>query len=214
MPVENRPTNNCQMIRIKPKITSDEATEAKLLKQLKDGSYEAFATVYRRYSPRVYRTVSYLLGNEDMAEDIVQDLFLTIWERRENIDPDKNFEGYVAVIARNLAYRYVMTRCKMIYNIDIAADKLADDSANDSAEATSLNNYIIQILNSQPRMRRKVFMMSRFDNLTYAEIANRLNISERTVEAHIYAMVRELKKLLGYVPATVMSLLYLSVKLY
>ena len=48
MPVENRPTNNCQMIRIKPKITSDEATEAKLLKQLKDGSYEAFATVYRR----------------------------------------------------------------------------------------------------------------------------------------------------------------------
>jgi RNA polymerase sigma-70 factor (ECF subfamily) len=102
----------------------------------------------------------------------------------------------------------------MIYNIDIAADKLADDSANDSAEATSLNNYIMKILNSQPRMRRKVFMMSRFDNLTYAEIANRLNISERTVEAHIYAMVRELKKMLGYVPAAVMSLLYLSVKLY
>jgi len=102
----------------------------------------------------------------------------------------------------------------MIYNIDIAADKLADDSANDSAEATSLNNYIMKILNSQPQMRRKVFMMSRFDNLTYAEIANRLNISERTVEAHIYAMVRELKKMLGYVPATVMSLLYLSVKLY
>ena len=99
----------------------------------------------------------------------------------------------------------------MIYNIDIAADKLADDSANDSAEATSLN---MKILNSQPRMRRKVFMMSRFDNLTYAEIANRLNISERTVEAHIYAMVRELKKMLGYVPAAVMSLLYLSVKLY
>lgn len=102
----------------------------------------------------------------------------------------------------------------MIYNIDIAADKLADDSANDSAEATSLNNYIMKILNSQPRMQRKVFMMSRFDNLTYAEIANRLNISERTVEAHIYAMVRELKKMLGYVPAAVMSLLYLSVKLY
>lgn len=72
----------------------------------------------------------------------------------------------------------------------------------------------MKILNSQPGMRRKVFMMSRFDNLTYAEIANRLNISERTVEAHIYAMVRELKKMLGYVPAAVMSLLYLSVKLY
>lgn len=89
MPVENRPTNNCQMIRIKPKITSDEATEAKLLKQLKDGSYEAFATVYRRYSPRVYRTVSYLLGNEDMAEDIVQDLFLTIWNAAKTLTPTK-----------------------------------------------------------------------------------------------------------------------------
>lgn len=150
-----------------------------------------------------------------MAEDVVQDLFLTIWERRATIDPTRNFEGYIAVIARNLAYRYVqeaVTRFMATDDIDKATDKLAADSAADSAEAASLNQYIMRVLAAQPEMRRKVFMMSRFDNMTYAEIAQSLNISERTVEAHIYAMVSELKKLLEYVPAAT-ALLYLSAKL-
>lgn len=186
-----------------------------LLERLRNGDYEAFSAIYRRYSPQIYRTILTLLGNSDMAEDVVQDLFLTIWERRETIDPTRNFEGYIAVIARNLAYRYIeeaMTRFTVTDDIDKATDKHAAGSAADSAEAASLNQYIMRVLDAQPEMRRKVFVMSRFDNMTYAEIARSLNISERTVEAHIYAMVRELKKLLDYVPAAA-ALLWLSVKL-
>lgn len=199
---------------IQSAIIPSRASE-ELLQRLRNGDYEAFSAIYRRYSPRIYRTVLTLLGNSDMAEDVVQDLFLTIWERRATIDPTRNFDGYIAVIARNLAYRYVqeaVTRFMATDDIDKATDKLAAGSAADSAEAASLNQYIMRVLAAQPEMRRKVFMMSRFDNMTYAEIAHSLNISERTVEAHIYAMVRELKKLLEYVPAAT-ALLYLSVKL-
>ena len=63
--------------------------------------------LYWRYSPKVYNTVLYLLNDADLAEDVVQELFLTIWEKRGNILPELNFEAYILTIARNLAYKYV-----------------------------------------------------------------------------------------------------------
>lgn len=78
-----------------------------LLYRLKEGDRDAFNSVYWRYSPKVYNTVLYLLNDSDIAEDVVQELFLTIWEKRENIQPELNFEAYISIIARNLAYKYI-----------------------------------------------------------------------------------------------------------
>ena len=81
--------------------------DSELLYRLKEGDRDAFNTVYWRYSPKVYNTVLYLLNDADLAEDVVQELFLTIWEKRGNILPELNFEAYISTIARNLAYKYV-----------------------------------------------------------------------------------------------------------
>ena len=81
--------------------------DSELLYRLKEGDRDAFNTVYWRYSPKAYNTVLYLLNDADLAEDVVQELFLTIWEKRGNILPELNFEAYISTIARNLAYKYV-----------------------------------------------------------------------------------------------------------
>ena len=59
-----------------------------LLYRLKEGDRDAFNSVYWQYSSKVYNTVLYLLNDSDIAEDVVQELFLTIWEKRENIQPE------------------------------------------------------------------------------------------------------------------------------
>lgn len=78
-----------------------------LLYRLKEGNKDAFNTIYWQYSPKVYNTILYLLNDSALAEDVVQELFLTIWEKRENIQPELNFEAYISTIARNLAYKAI-----------------------------------------------------------------------------------------------------------
>lgn len=172
--------------------------DSKLLYRLKEGDKDAFNTVYWRYSPKAYNTVLYLLNDSDAAEDIVQELFITIWEKREQIQPELNFEAYIATIARNLAYNYVKKAFHNNQSVEDLNDiSLITNSDEESIEADSLRDYIFSIISSFPEMRRKVFIMSRFENLSHAEIAEKLTISERTVAVHIYQALKDLRKALG-----------------
>lgn len=184
--------------------------DSKLLYRLKEGDRDAFNSVYWRYSPKIYNTVLYLLNDSDLAEDVVQELFLTIWEKRENIQPELNFEAYISTISRNLAYRYVEEAFHKNFSVEEFKDaKLISSSEEDTIEADSLREYIFNVISSFPEMRRKVFIMSRFENLSHAEIAEKLALSERTVEAHIYQALKELRKVLGN-KAVAFLFIYLS----
>ena len=184
--------------------------DSELLYRLKEGDRDAFNTVYWRYSPKAYNTVLYLLNDADLAEDVVQELFLTIWEKRGNILPELNFEAYISTIARNLAYKYVEEALHRNLPVEEIRDaKLISNSEEDAIEADSLREYIFNVISSFPEMRRKVFIMSRFENLSHAEIAKKLSLSERTVEAHIYQALKELRKVLGN-KAVAFILIYLS----
>lgn len=184
--------------------------DSKLLYRLKEGDRDAFNSVYWRYSSKVYNTVLYLLNDSDLAEDVVQELFLTIWEKRENIQPELNFEAYISTIARNLAYKYVEEALHKNFPVEEFKDaKLISSSEEDTIEADSLREYIFSVISSFPEMRRKVFIMSRFENLSHTEIAEKLALSERTVESHIYQALKELRKVLGN-KAVAFILIYLS----
>lgn len=172
--------------------------DIELLYRLKEGDRDAFNTIYWQYSPKVYNTVLYLLNDSGLAEDVVQDLFLTIWEKQGNILPELNFEAYISTIARNLAYKYLEETFRKNLPVEEFKDaKLTSGSEEDIIEADSLREYIFNVISSFPEMRRKVFIMSRFENLSHAEIAVKLSLSERTVEAHIYQALKELRKVLG-----------------
>lgn len=184
--------------------------DSKLIYRLKDGDRDAFNAIYWHYSPKLYNTVLYLLNDSDIAEDVVQELFLTIWEKRGNIQPELNFEAYISTIARNLAYKYVEEALhKNLPMEELKDSKLISNSEEDTIEADSLREYIFNVISSFPEMRRKVFIMSRFENLSHAEIAEKLALSERTVEAHIYQALKELRKVLGN-KAVAFILIYLS----
>lgn len=174
---------------------------SELVSRLNHSDHAAFTEIYNLMSGRVYGAVMYVLNDATIARDVVQDLFLTLWERRATLDPDGNLEAYIAVMARNLAYKYfdqALSKTFPAVNMSVAEGIESDDDSAAVAESDSLESQLMKIIRSQPEMRRKVFMMSRFENLSYSEIAERLNISERTVESHIYQVVKVLKEKMSY----------------
>ena len=121
--------------------------DRELLYRLKEGDRKAFDAVYWRYSSKVYNTVLYLLNDPDLAEDVVQELFLTVWEKREQIQPDLNFEAYISVIARNLAYHYVEKTLRGSHlEIGLDAVDVAVSSGEEDLEAESLREYIFRVI--------------------------------------------------------------------
>jgi RNA polymerase sigma factor (sigma-70 family) len=78
--------------------------ERLLLSGLKDGNERAFAVIYELYAGKIYQRLLNLIKHEDIADSILQDVFLRIWEKRHQIDPDQPFKAYLFKIAENLVY--------------------------------------------------------------------------------------------------------------
>ena len=87
-----------------PLQTVHTTDETLLLFRLKEGSERAFAGIYERYAGKIYQRLLNLLKDEDIADSLLQDVFLRIWERRELIDPEQPFKAYLFKIAENLVY--------------------------------------------------------------------------------------------------------------
>lgn len=177
----------------------DRLPPKELINRLRQGDRKAFEAIFMLYSGKVYNTMVKLLNDSDLAEDLVQEIFLSLWEKHSNINPELNFEAYLATIARNMAYHELgkaMRRSQQSVDINQAA-LLTESEWEEEIDAKSFKEYLMQVIAQFPKVRKEVFLMSRFDQLSNAEIAQQLQISERTVEAHIYKALKELRKVVG-----------------
>jgi RNA polymerase sigma-70 factor (family 1) len=180
----------------------------KLSLRLKNGEKEAFQELFNLYAPKIYRFAMAYLKNKPNAEELVQDVFMKIWEKRENLDPKQNIKAYLFKIAVNTIYDFIR---KM--NLEKA---FADFSKNNfQPGAESLWNEVIwnemltkldSLVAQMPEQRRKIFVLSKEDGLSNQEIAEKLNLSKRTVENQLYRGIRFLKECLK--PDTVFLLLF------
>ena len=192
---------------------SNFVTSAKIdfetLTRLKQGDVHAFEVIFWEYNPRVYHFVYSLLCDKLLAEDLTQTVFLKIWERREMIDPAQPFEAYLFTIARHLAYKE-SERMLVASLSDLAeAASFTDEVAlEDKLEADSLREYIQQLVDRLPVARREIFRLSREEHLSHKEIAERLHISEKTVETQFYRALRFLREELHKSSFPVLILLY------
>ncbi|MDR2120860.1 MAG: RNA polymerase sigma-70 factor [Tannerella sp.] len=165
------------------------------LERLKRGDGKAFEAVYREHVGRVYGFLLSLLHDKFAAEDLTQNVFLKVWERRAGIDPDGHFEAYLFTIARHMLARESERRLKeeCLKEALQACEDRTDDSAVQFVEVESLREYINILVEQFPPSRKQVFLLSRVHHLTNREIARRLSVSEKTVETHLYRALRFLK---------------------
>lgn len=162
---------------------------------MKTGDRESFNQVFRRYYPRLVRFCVRFVGDTDTASEIVQDLFVKLWAGRDKLHISSSFESYMLSSVRNSAITYInKERSHAETNLRIYGD---DSDANDPSETLQSNNLeksYRKVLAIMPEKRRDVFLASRFDGLKYAEIADKFGMSQKTVEAHMSAAIKQLKE--------------------
>ena len=166
-----------------------------LIGKMKTGDRESFNQIFRRYYTPLTRFCVRFVADADQSAEIVQDLFVKLWTNREKLDFTSSFESYMLRSVRNAAITFInRERAHAETNERIYTD---DSDANDPSETLQSNNLEAsyrEVLASMPEKRREVFLASRYDGLKYAEIAEKLGLSQKTVEAHMSAAIKQLRE--------------------
>lgn len=174
-----------------------EKIDKRTLSLLQRGDEKAFETIFWKYNPRVFNFISSLLYDKTLAEDLTQNVFLKIWERHNDIQPEEGFEAYLFTIARNMVYKETEKRLISERFLDSIKQTDADRHVELDIDTESLKEYIDELVEQLPPSRKKIYEMSRKQHLSNKEIAIQLSISEKTVETQIYRALHYLRSKLA-----------------
>ena len=176
---------------IEPKYIDKE-----LIVKLKAGDINAFQVVFNVYSESLFRfTFSYLKDSFE-SEEIVQDVFLHLWEIRAQIDEDKSFKSFLYRMTVNKVFnklKHQVVRQKYenhLMNLGLSFSI----SPEDHVHRKELDGRVHELLGKLPYQKRKIFEMSKFQGLSNTEISKQLGLSLRTVENQIYRATKFLKE--------------------
>ncbi len=167
-----------------------------LAHRIKYGDKDAYQELFERYAPKIYHFSLSYLKNEADAEELVQDVFLKVWEKREILDASQNVKAYIFKIAVNTIYDFIRRK-----NIESAFNDFAKVNFNKSSNDTwdtvifeEMQTNLNELVTQMPEQRRKIFRLSKMKGLTNEEIAQKLELSKRTVENQLYRAIVFLKE--------------------
>lgn len=189
--------------------------EKELIAQVAEGDERAFSAIVDRYAAPVFAHVLTYLKDVGKAEELTQDIFLSIWKTRATLIQLDSFRAYLFVTARNKTISALRQKIKK--NILPAHDEWEDTLANpqQTLEYRELNDSILQGIELLPPRRKQVFKLSRLEGLSYEAIAQQLNISKSAVNQHIVEALVFLRTYLhDKTPLLSLLLAVLAVELY
>jgi RNA polymerase sigma-70 factor, ECF subfamily len=180
------------------RLTGEE--EKQLLERALRGDTEAFENIYRSYVKELCAFAAYYVKSFDAAQDIVQNLFLLLWERKETIRIDGFLKTYLFTSVRNLSLNFLkhQTADRISSNTYSMLFSIPSATPHEIAEHQELDVLITQALEKIPERCRIVFILSRYFNMKYIEIAEILGISVKTVDAHMVKAVKSLRSNLRF----------------
>lgn len=172
--------------------------DPKVIKRLSDGDQSAFRAVFEHYYPRVSEFVRRIVKSESAAEDITQDIFIKIWERREIFGVEvQSFGKYIYVMSRNAAIN-ALRRTGRITPLSNESFSKSDSTSIEESYYAQEKELIIRLAVCQmPEQRRRIFEMSRYMGMDNQTIATTLNLSKKTVENHLTLALKTLRSILA-----------------
>jgi len=171
-------------------------TEKELVKKLSGGDSFAFEVLFYKYRNKVKGFAVKMVPTQIDPEEIVQEVFVKLWIKKETINPEKDFQSYLFSIAKNLLVDHLKSAVnRKLYFVGehFQQDLLVDDGPENLIRENA-EEKLQKLINEIPKRRREIFLLSRFEGLSYKQIAERLNISENTVDSQIRNALAFLRK--------------------
>jgi RNA polymerase sigma-70 factor (ECF subfamily) len=177
-------------------------TDRDLIMLLKAEDLRAFDELYYRYVPRVIAFAGIYIKDKYQCEEVVQEVIIRIWKNRNHLDETASFKSYLFQSVKHYIFNLFRNKVKE-YSLEGEASLLEHYSRNDIEEDidfSELESKTRELVDKLPDMQKHVFQLSRMDGYNNAEIAEKLNLSKRTVEHHLYLALKTLKKSLASSP--------------
>lgn len=171
-------------------------TEKELVTKLKEGDAFAFEVLFYKYRNKVKGFAVMMVPTQVDPEEIVQEVFVKLWLKKEAVDPEKDFQSYLFSIAKHLIldhFKSAVNRKLYFVGEHFQQDMLAEETPETMIPANA-EEKLQKLIEEIPERRREIFRLSRFEGLSYKQIAERLNISENTVDSQIRNALAFLRK--------------------
>ncbi len=182
-----------------------------LIERLKQNDKEAFNLLFYMYAEKIFKFSLTFFNREVEAEEIVQEVFLKIWLKRKTISDPSTFNSYIYTIAKNLIFNNLKRNIyKKKYDSYLYANHQAQQNVTENEVIyEETKQRIERALAQLPKKRKEVFLLSRRDGLKNKEIAEKLDISIKTVETHMSLSLKYLRGILHVDSDKLMMLAFL-----
>ncbi|WP_184623170.1 RNA polymerase sigma-70 factor [Pedobacter cryoconitis] len=180
-----------------------EFTDSELVILLKNKDHAAFSEIYNRYAMLIFYKINQMIRDEEASKDLVQDLFVGFWDKPELIQENNNLSGYLYIAGRNRVLKFIQ-RNKLKNDHVTSLAKYASDVSLETMQdidERELKIIVQREIDNLPAKMKVIFELSRKDNLSHAEIAKKLGLSDQTVKKQINNALKVLRaKLSIYAP--------------
>ncbi len=163
-------------------------------KKIKEGDIETFEKVFRQYYlPLLYFSAG-ITGRIDVAEEIIQDLFYTIWKERGKIFITSSLKSYLYSSVKNRSLQFCIRDKREKNYTGYTVHNTTSAQPENTLEYKELEEILKNVIKRMPQRRRTIFSMHRFHNTSYKDIAHHLSVSVKTIEAEMTKALKDLKK--------------------
>lgn len=176
-----------------------ELEDRELFRQLKKGDDAAFHAIYERYKGVLHLHAYKKIGNFEEAQDLIHELFETLWEKQSALPETTNLSGYLYTAVRNSVFNvfaHQKVQARYVESFQLFYNEQTNIT-DEEIRANELSKQIENEINALPEKMREVFILSRKQYLSHKEIAEKLDISEFTVKNHIKKALKILRNKLS-----------------
>ena len=174
-------------------------TEKKYIQGLKNGEYSSFDVLFKKYAESLYAFVISITKDSFIAEEITQDVFFKVWQKRSQIEEHYSFKSFLFSVTYNATISYlrkIRAEKNKIQSFVLFRSDISNETEYE-VEFRNLESLANEIIEDFPVKRKQIFKMSREQGFTNKEIADKLEISVKTVENQMTAALKTLRSKLG-----------------
>lgn len=168
--------------------------EQKLVRKLRKGCHQSFTTLFHLYGKKLYNFSYKYTDSHAESEEIVQEVFLKIWNKRDTINSKLSFNAFLITIAKNHIFNKIKKEAsRKQYRAQITSSELITNETENKVIFADLEKIANSNIEDLPPKRKQIFLLRRDSGLSVKEIANQLGIAESTVENQMNKAIKTLK---------------------